>query len=975
MTTAPTYFTVEGDFRSIVADAISDSDYDPQLGSVTATVTFKPILANGDIILATDANPRPTGLVPLAIVAKIDSDGRLKLRSDPDTGGTGTYAPVRLLADTPLLELATPLYYQVSFTNVRFAGQPGMISGFAFQAPNSDTTINLIEVGRQPGQPAAGITKIAPGGVRIDGDNLVFTFGGVDLADPIPKSFLDGPTGATGPAATIAVGTVTTGAAGSTAAVTNTGTSGAAILDFAIPRGNTGATGATGPAATIAVGTVSTGAVGSTAAVTNTGTSGAAVFDFSIPRGDTGATGSTGAVGATGPTGAAATIAVGTVSTGAAGSTAAVSNVGTSGAAIFDFAIPQGATGATGNTGATGTAATVAVGTVSTGAAGSTAAVTNIGNSAAAVFDFTIPRGDVGATGATGPVGPTGPAATVAIGTVSTVGAGSSASVTNVGTSTNAVFDISIPKGDTGSADPSTWSTLDGRPAVVAAGATKADARTAIDAEYTGNKGTANGYASLDSAGKVPYSQLPASIMTYQGTWNASTNTPTLADGTGDQGDVYRVSVAGSRNLGSGTIAFGVGDYCIYNGSTWEKSDSTDAVASVNGYTGTVTLTKSDVGLGSVDNTADADKPISTATQTALDAKEPTVAAGTTGQYYRGDKTFQTLNKNAVGLANVDNTSDANKPISTATQTALDGKEPTITAGVSGQYWDGTKTWATLNAAAVSGAEATANKGATGGYCGLDSSGKVAIGNLPTGTTSSTVAVGDDSRITGAEQTANKGASGGYAGLDASSKVAIGNLPTGTTSTTVCIGNDSRLSDARTPTAHTHVVSDISASTTLALGVGSIELGHASDTTLSRSAAGVLAVEGVDVVTTSATQTLTSKTLTNPTVNNYTEGVVAIGTVSSSSTLSLTNGTVQTATLTASTACTFTMPTATAGKSFVLMLKQATSTGNGTATFTGVKWSGGTAPTITATAGKMDILSFFADGTNWYGAASQNYTP
>lgn len=122
------------------------------------------------------------------------------------------------------------------------------------------------------------------------------------------------------------------------------------------------------------------------------------------------------------------------------------------------------------------------------------------------------------------------------------------------------------------------------------------------------------------------------------------------------------------------------------------------------------------------------------------------------------------------------------------------------------------------------------------------------------------------------------------------------------------------------------------------------------------------------------TQTLSAKTLTNPTVNNYTEGVVAIGTVSSAHTLSLTNGTVQTATLTASTAATFTMPTATAGKSFVLLLRQAASTGNGTATFTGVKWPGNT-PTVTATAGRMDIFSFFSDGTNWYGSVAQGYTP
>ena len=123
------------------------------------------------------------------------------------------------------------------------------------------------------------------------------------------------------------------------------------------------------------------------------------------------------------------------------------------------------------------------------------------------------------------------------------------------------------------------------------------------------------------------------------------------------------------------------------------------------------------------------------------------------------------------------------------------------------------------------------------------------------------------------------------------------------------------------------------------------------------------------------TDTLTNKTLTNPTVTNYVESVVAIGTVTTTNTISLTSGTVQTATLTASTACTFTMPTATAGKSFVLLLKQAATTGNGTATFTSVKFGSTGAPTITATAGKMDILTFVADGTNWYGSIAQGYTP
>jgi len=84
-------------------------------------------------------------------------------------------------------------------------------------------------------------------------------------------------------------------------------------------------------------------------------------------------------------------------------------------------------------------------------------------------------------------------------------------------------------------------------------------------------------------------------------------------------------------------------------------------------------------------------------------ALEPPIAAGTTAQYWRGDKTWQTLDKAAVGLGNVDNTSDVNKPISTATQTALNGKEPTIAAGTTAQYWRGDKTWAAFPPTTPSG--------------------------------------------------------------------------------------------------------------------------------------------------------------------------------------------------------------------------------------------------------------------------------
>ena len=110
------------------------------------------------------------------------------------------------------------------------------------------------------------------------------------------------------------------------------------------------------------------------------------------------------------------------------------------------------------------------------------------------------------------------------------------------------------------------------------------------------------------------------------------------------------------------------------------------------------------------------------------------------------------------------------------------------------------------------------------------------------------------------------------------------------------------------------------------------------------------------------TTTLGNVTLTNTQVNNYTEGVVAIGNSSTTQTLALTNGTVQTVTMTGN--CTFTMPTATAGKSFLLIIN--TGAGSFTGTFTGVKWPANTAPTITTTASRYDIITFVADGSAWF---------
>ena len=127
------------------------------------------------------------------------------------------------------------------------------------------------------------------------------------------------------------------------------------------------------------------------------------------------------------------------------------------------------------------------------------------------------------------------------------------------------------------------------------------------------------------------------------------------------------------------------------------------------------------------------------------------------------------------------------------------------------------------------------------------------------------------------------------------------------------------------------------------------------------------------VVGTTATQTLTNKTIEAGTfTNGYTEEVATANT-GTTYTIDLANGTVQILTLTGN--CTFTFPTATAGRSFIMLLKQD-GTGSRTVTWpAAVKWPAGTAPTITATASKLDKYVFTADGTNWYGSdAGKNYT-
>ena len=123
---------------------------------------------------------------------------------------------------------------------------------------------------------------------------------------------------------------------------------------------------------------------------------------------------------------------------------------------------------------------------------------------------------------------------------------------------------------------------------------------TGLGTASTKDAGAANGVATLDAGGKVPVSELPAAVLgalSYQGTWDASTNTPTLTSSVGTKGYYYVVSVAGNTNL-NGITDWLVGDWAVFNGSIWQKVDNTETVTSVNGQTGAVVLTTTNVAEG-----------------------------------------------------------------------------------------------------------------------------------------------------------------------------------------------------------------------------------------------------------------------------------------------------------------------------------------------------------------------------------------
>jgi hypothetical protein len=129
--------------------------------------------------------------------------------------------------------------------------------------------------------------------------------------------------------------------------------------------------------------------------------------------------------------------------------------------------------------------------------------------------------------------------------------------------------------------------------------ATVTGLQTALDGkENLSSKGISNGYAGLDASGKVPLTQINDALIgsvNYQGTYNAATNTPALPTiSTSNKGFYYVVSAAGTQ----AGLTLSPGDWIISNGTAWGKIDNNNAVTAVNGATGNVTLSTSNIAEG-----------------------------------------------------------------------------------------------------------------------------------------------------------------------------------------------------------------------------------------------------------------------------------------------------------------------------------------------------------------------------------------
>lgn len=331
---------------------------------------------------------------------------------------------------------------------------------------------------------------------------------------------------------------------------------------------------------------------------------------------------------------------------------------------------------------------------------------------------------------------------------------------------------------------------------------TVADSISHLGSAASKDTGAASGQVPiLGSGGKLDTSVLPALAITET---HVVANQAAMLALTAQVGDV-----AVRTDLNKSFILKAEPAATLAN---WQELlTPTDAVTSVAGKTGVVTLTGSDVGLGSVQNyglatKAEAEAGSSSAkymtplrTKEAVDALQAVKSvAGKTGEV--------TLAKGDVGLGNVDNTSDADKPISTAVQTALHGKVG-LTAS---QNITGMNIFSGVLGIENKGSLGEILFGTAGTRLGNDVDGDLRIDDKKIATqehviNSAAPAVHTHGNISTSGQigaAANKPLITGAAGI-----IQAGSF--GSAANTFCEGNDSRLSNARTPTTHTHTKSQI----------------------------------------------------------------------------------------------------------------------------------------------------------------------
>lgn len=495
--------------------------------------------------------------------------------------------------------------------------------------------------------------------------------------------------------------------------------------------------------------------------------------------------------------------------------------------------------------------------------------------------------------------------------------------------------------------------------------------------------------------GKIPVEQLPSAILgvlSYKGTWDASINSPAIPTASvANKGWYYVVSVSGATNIDGGSD-WVIGDWIVSDGAAWGKVDNSDRVSSVAGKTGVVVLDKADVGLGNVDNTSDANKAVLSATKlttartingvsfdgtanitVADNTKLPLTGGTVTGElissaansfrikqgnygvFWRNDGVDTYLMVTASG--DQDGTYTAARPFKLVNATgiaSINGNAATATKlatarTINGVNFDGTVNvsvpvdWSAVTgkpAVIAAGTDAAAARAAIGAASLVG--GKIPEHELPALAITDVFSVASEAAMLAL--TAEKGDIAIRSDLNKC--FALSAAPASTLTNWL---------ELKTPTNAVLSVAGKTGAVTLSktdVGLGSVD--NTSDAAKPVSTAQQAALN--------LKANLASPALTTPVISGTREKLTAM----SANTVDLATGNYFTKTISGATTFTVTnVPATGTAANFILELTNA---GSAAVTwFSGVKWAGGTPPTLTASG--VDVLGFYSHngGTTWRG--------